>query len=101
MEGLGIDFSEIFLRKHGEKVFKDITNQIKIENKGSCDKKYIDIVFAVAFLTYIGLDNTNKIYLLGDIPKNIDIKNIQNVHKISISQIQNYINNANKNNRTQ
>lgn len=100
MEGLGIDFSEIFLRKHGEKVFQDITNQIKIENKGSCDKQYIGIVFTVAFFTYIGLDDTNKIYLLGDIPKNIDIESIQKIHKKSISKIQEYIKDTNKNNRT-
>ena len=29
MEGLGIDFSEIFLRKHGDKIFQDISNKIK------------------------------------------------------------------------
>lgn len=97
MKGLGIDFSEIFLRKHG-KVFKDITNQIKLENKSSCDKKYVDIVFAVAFLTYIGLDDTNKVYLLGDIPKNIDIESIQKIHKKSISKIQEYIEVTNKDN---
>ena len=100
MEGLGIDFSEIFLSKDGEMVFKNITNQIEIENKSSCDKKYVDIVFAVAFLTYIGLDDTNKIYLLGDIPKNIDIESIQKIHKKSISKIQEYIKDTNKNNRT-
>ena len=100
MEGLGIDFSEIFLRKHGNKVFQDICNQIKKEYKSNCDIQYIRVVFAIAFLTYIGLDDINKIHLLGNIPKNIDIKDIQNIHKDSISQIQNYINDTNKNNRT-
>lgn len=98
MEGLGINFSEIFLRKHGKKVFQNISNQIKEEYKSKCDTQYIKIVFAIAFLNYIGLDDINKIYILGDIPKNIDIRNIQKIHKDSISQIQNYINN-NKNNR--
>ena len=97
MEGLSIDFSEIFLRKHGKKVFLNISNQIKKEYKGNCDTQYIKNVFAIAFLTYIGVDDINKIYLLGDIPKNIDIKNIQDIHKKSILQIQNYIN---KHNRT-
>ena len=83
MEGLGIDFSEIFLRKHGEKVFQDITNQIKTENKNNCDTKYIDIVFAVAFLTYLEVDNINKIYRLANIPKNIDIESIQNLFQKS------------------
>ncbi len=99
MEGLGIDFSEIFLRKHGKKVFLNISNQIKEEYKSKCDTQYIKIVFAIAFLTYIGLDDINKIHLLGNIPKSIGIKDIQNIHKDSISQIQNYISNKNKNNR--
>ena len=48
MEGLWIDFSEIFLRKHGEKVFKNITNQIEIENKSSCDKQlYSLLLFSI------------------------------------------------------
>lgn len=99
MESLGIDFSKIFLRKHGNKVFQDISNQIKNEYKNNCDMQYIRVVFAIAFLTYIGVDDINKIHLLGNIPKKIDIKDIQNIHKSSILQIQNYINNTNKNNR--
>lgn len=100
MEGLGIDFSEIFLRKHGKKTFQDIIAQIKIENKSNCDKKYIDIVFAVAFLTYLEVDNINQIYILGNIPQNINIDNIQKIHKKSISKIQEYIKDTNGNNRT-
>lgn len=99
MEGLGIDFSEIFFRKHGKKVFLNISNQIKEEYKSKCDTQYIKIVFAIAFLTYIGLDDINKIHLLGNIPKSIDIKDILSIHKDSISQIKNYISNNNKNNR--
>lgn len=100
MEGLGIDFSEIFLRKHGDKIFQDISNKIKEESKNNCDIQYIRVVFAIAFLTYIGVDDINKIHLLGNISKSIDIRDIQNIHKDSISQIQNYINDTNKNNRT-
>lgn len=98
MEGLSIDFSEIFLRKHGKKVFLNISNQIKEEYKGNCDTQYIKNVFAIAFLTYIGVDDINKIHLLGNIPKTIDIKDIQKIHKDSISQIQKYIKIANNEN---
>lgn len=98
MKGLSIDFCEIFLRKHGNKVFQDICNQIKKEDKSNCDTQYIKIVFAIAFLTYIGLDDINKIHLLGNIPKNIDINNIKNIHKESIRIIQNYIVNTNNKN---
>ena len=100
MEGLGIDFSEIFLRKHGDKIFQDISNKIKEESKNNCEIQYIRVVFAIAFLTYIAVDDINKIHLLGNIPKSIDIRDMQKIHKDSISQIQNYINDANKNNRT-
>lgn len=91
MEGLGIDFSEIFLRKHGDKIFQDISNKIKEESKNNCDIQYIRVVFAIAFLTYIGVDDINKIHLLGNIPKSIDIRDIQNIHKKSILKIKEYI----------
>ena len=96
MESLGINFKELFLKKHGEQVFKDIVKQIKVEYNGDCDISYIDIVFTVAFISYFGVTDTSKIRLLGGISKEIDIKNIQVIHKKSISIIQNYIENTNK-----
>lgn len=96
MESLGINFKELFLKKHGEQVFKDIVKQIKVEYNGDCDISYIDIVFTVAFISYFGVTDISKIYLLGGISKDIDIKNIQVIHKKSISIIQNYIENTNK-----
>ena len=96
MESLGINFKELFLKKHGEQVFKDIVKQIKVEYNGNCDISYIDTVFTVAFISYFGVTDINKIRLLGGISKEIDIKNIQVIHKKSISIIQNYIENTNK-----
>ena len=96
MESLGINFKELFLKKHGEQVFKDIVKQIKVEYNGDCDISYIDTVFTVAFISYFGVTDISKIYLLGGISKDIDIKNIQVIHKKSISIIQNYIENTNK-----
>ena len=96
MESLGINFKELFLKKHGEQVFKDIVKQIKVEYNGDCDISYIDTVFTVAFISYFGVTDINKIRLLGGISKEIDIKNIQVIHKKSISIIQNYIENTNK-----
>ena len=95
-ESLGINFKELFLKKHGEQVFKDIVKQIKVEYNGDCDISYIDTVFTVAFISYFGVTDINKIRLLGGISKEIDIKNIQVIHKKSISIIQNYIENTNK-----
>ena len=96
MESLGLDFKELFIKKHGEQVFKDIVKQIKVEYNGDCDISYIDTVFTVAFISYFGVTDINKIRLLGGISKEIDIKNIQVIHKKSISIIQNYIENTNK-----
>lgn len=96
MESLDINFRERFYKKHGEKIFKDIVKQIKREYNGNCDINYIDIIFTVAFISYFGVTDTNKIHLLGGISKEIDIKNIQVIHKKSISIIQNYIENTNK-----
>ncbi len=96
MESLGINFKELFIKKHGEQVFKDIVKQIKVEYNGDCDISYIDTVFTVAFISYFGVTDINKIRLLGGISKEIDIKNIQVIHKKSISIIQNYIENTNK-----
>lgn len=95
-ESLGINFKELFIKKHGEQVFKDIVKQIKVEYNGDCDISYIDTVFTVAFISYFGVTDINKIRLLGGISKEIDIKNIQVIHKKSISIIQNYIENTNK-----
>lgn len=98
MKGLDINFSELFYKKHGEKVFQDITNQIKSEYNDKCDANYIDNVFMIAFVTYLGVNDISKIRLLGSISKDINIKNIQNIHRKSISLIQNYIENTNNKN---
>ena len=96
MESLGINFKELFVKKHGEKVFKNIVKQIKVEYDGNCDISCINTVFTVAFISYVGVTDTSKMRLLGGISKNIDIKSIQKVHNKSINIIQNYIENTNK-----
>ena len=98
MESLGLDFSKLFLKKHGKQVFQDICNQIKVEYNDNCDTSYIDTVFTVAFISYFGVTDISKIHLLGGISKDIDIKSVQKIHKKSISQIQNYIENTNNKN---
>ena len=96
MESLGINFKELFLKKHGEKVFKDIVKQIEEEYNGNCDINYIETIFTVAFISYFGVTDTSKIRLLGGISKDIDIKSIQKIHNKSIRVIQNYIEDSNK-----
>ena len=98
MESLGLDFSKLFLKKHGKQVFQDICNQIRGEYNGDCDTNYIDTVFTVAFISYFGVTDISRMRLLGGISKDIDIKSIQKIHKKSISQIQKYIENTNNKN---
>ena len=98
MGNISINFRELFFKKHGEQVFQNICNQIRVEYNGNCDISYIDTVFTVAFISYFGVTDISKMRLLGGISKDIDIKNIQKIHKKSISQIQNYIENTNKEN---
>ena len=95
MKGLDINFRELFVKKHGNKVFQDIVNQIKEEYNYKCDTSYIDIVFTVAFISHLGITDTSKIRLLGNISKKFDIVHIQTIHKKAISLIQNYIENTN------
>ena len=96
MESLGLDFSKLFFKKHGKQVFQDICNQIRGEYNGDCDTNYIDTVFTVAFISYFGVTDINKMRLLGGISKDIDIKSIQKIHNKSIRVIQNYIEDSNK-----
>ncbi len=98
MGSLGINFKELFLKKHGQQVFKYIVKQIKEEYNGNCDINYIDTISTVAFISYFSVTDTSKIRLLGSISKDIDIKNIKKIHNKSISIIQNYIGNSNNGN---
>ncbi len=91
MEDLGIEFSKIFLEKHGELVFKDITNQIKSECGNNCDSNYINAIFTIAFLTYIGVFDKKRICILGGISKDENIEKLKKIHRNSIFQIQNHI----------
>lgn len=88
MEDLGIKFSKIFLKKHGKQFFQDITNQIKLECNNNCDANYIDMIFTIAFLTYIGVFDNKRICILGGISvdKNIDIEKMKEIHRKSISK---------------
>lgn len=86
-----VNFSKLFLDKHGKKIFDEITSIIEKEKARDCDDNYIEIVFKVAFTSYFGLDNQALNRMLEDIKCNIDIKDIKNNHKISIKTIQEYI----------
>lgn len=52
---LKMDLSKLFLEKHGDKIFNEISNQIIIENSNKDSQDSIEIVFKVAFFDFIGL----------------------------------------------
>lgn len=93
MKSFRKEFREIFYKKHGKEVFQELVKQIEQEYNGKCDTKYIDIIFSIAFLTYVGISDTKRLALLVGISrdKDINVENLLKLHKKSISKIQEYI----------
>ena len=93
MDFFEMDFSKLFLNKHGKTVFEDITNKIKQEKMSECNLEYISIVFKIAFLDFFGLDKLAMQKLIDSIyvDKQIDVKNILLHHRKSISIIKMYL----------
>lgn len=93
-----LDFSELFLNKHGEKIYTNICNMIKNEFN-NCNNEYISIVFKVAFLCFFGLDKQGSQKLINDYypGKNINVSEILLNHNNSISEIKKYLQNTMEN----
>lgn len=93
MDFFEMDFSEFFLSEYGEKIFNDITLQIKTESPENYNKDYIKIVFKIAFFDYIGFTAEQIKKLLNEIYKNnkINVENILTTHKKSIKAIKKYL----------
>lgn len=86
-----IDFSKLFVDKHGKRIYDEIISAIKKEKVGECDSNYINTIFKVAFMGYFGLDNKALDKMLKDIDINYSIENINNIHENSIRTIKEYI----------
>lgn len=88
-----ISFSNLFLEKHGENVFKNITAIIEQENSYSSNNNHVELVFKIAFLDYFGLNVLQIKDLIYDTMKlkDINIDDLKLRHKKSISEIQKYI----------
>ena len=86
MNFFDMNFSELFFEKHGKTVFNNIVKQIKEENHGIGDSKYIELVFKVAFLEFFKMENQGIKELITDAmeEKDIDIIRTKNTHKNSI-----------------
>ena len=88
---LKMNFGKLFLKKHGEQVFNDVSKKIMQEKLNNCNNDYVEIVFKVAFLDSFGLDEIaiEKIIKYAMSVKNINVKEIKSIHNHSIKEIQN------------
>lgn len=93
MDFFETDFSEFFLSEYGEKIFNDITLQIKTESPENYSQDYISIVFKIAFFDYIGFTAKQIKKLLNEIYKDnkINVENTLLIHKTSITEIKKHL----------
>lgn len=97
MDFFEMNFSDLFNKKHGNDVYNKICKIIKQECPNNYNENYVELIFRIALLSYWGLNNSsiNKmistVYLVKQIEKNINIKNIKKVHKTSIEYIIKYL----------
>lgn len=93
MDFLKMDFSKLFLEKHGKSVYDEICIKIKSEAPTKYNEEYLEIIFKIAFFAYLGMDDTQIKKFLKHINNidNVNITNIKNVHKKSIKEIQKYV----------
>lgn len=90
---LKMDLNKLFLEKHGERIFDEITNQIMMENSNKDSQDSIELVFKVAFFDFIGLKESITEKLIKDtiLEKDVNVKKIKSVHKSSIKEIKKYL----------
>lgn len=91
MDFKDMQFSKLFLDKHGKNIFKEITTIIEYEKLEKFGADYIELIFKVAFMSCFGLDNNALNQMLKDINCDIDIKEIKKIHRNSIKTIQKFI----------
>lgn len=93
MDFLNMDFSTLFLEKHGRATFDNITKQIKIENSNKYSQDYVEVVFKFALLDFWGLREYQIKRMLEDIisDQKINIVEIKSIHKQSVAKIKKYL----------
>lgn len=93
MDFFEMDFSKLFLEKHGNKIFDDIVSVIKKEKVDKCDLEYISIVFKIAFLDFFKLKNSDIQTLTNELYSKdlINVDEILTIHNESINLIKDYL----------
>jgi hypothetical protein len=92
MDFFDMEFSTLFLEKHGKENFENINRQILQEKQFIINNNndYIEIVFKIAFLDFFGLDNDTIRKMIENIMNchQINIEQMKSIHKNSINEIQ-------------
>ena len=93
MDFLNMNFSVLFLERHGRTIYENICKKIRLESLSEYNENYLESIFDIAYLKLWGMEDTQILHLLRDIGKidNIDIKKVQEIHKNSIRKIQEHI----------
>jgi len=96
MDFFDMDFSKLFLNKHGKEIFNYISDTIKNEASTNTTQAYINIIFKLALLDFLGLDKLSIQKLIDNIypDKKTDIKELLLLHKKSISIIKKHLQNT-------
>lgn len=93
MDFLNMDFSTLFLEKHGRDIFYSISEQINREKQNKCSKSYVEIVFKFALLEFWGLNDFEIKRIIEDIMpgQEINTGEIKSIHKESMAKIEKYL----------
>ncbi len=98
MDFFDMNFSTLFLERHGKLIYDKIEKQIIEENSSHYDENYIEIIFKIAFLDFFGLTLNEIKKMIEDIMlgQQVNIENLSSIHKKSIFAIQKYLKEATK-----
>lgn len=99
MDFFDMNFSTLFLEKHGKANFDNIKKQIIQENSINYNDSYIEVIFKIAFLEFFGLTINEIKKMIEDIMpgQQVNIESLNSTHKESISAIQKYLQVATEN----
>lgn len=99
MDFFDMNFSKLFLERHGKLVYDKIEKQIIQENSTRYNDDYIEIIFKIAFLDFFGLNLNETKKMIEDImpDQQVNIEEISSIHKASITKIQEYLRKATEN----
>lgn len=93
MDFFKMNFSTLFIEKHGKNVFYQIRKQIVQESHKKINIEFIEIIFKIAYFSFWGLNSSMIEQLLEDLFPNqkVPVEKLQSLHQKSICTIQSYL----------